>query len=128
MVINNKIKHFSRQYKKAIAEILIRKIQNEIMQEYKFATGDAYESWVYEPGNSRIVSYDPGMYHMEFGRRPSEKMPPYQPLHDWLVKKFGYPEGPELERMIYHTRKSIQLNGMPATHIVQKLLLRLEAG
>lgn len=133
------------ELERKIAHRLIELIHKHMGVD-KVVTGDARDSWVYEPENHRIVTRDMGMIIQEFGRRPGQRMPPLDAIRSWAFNKgiisdvaddrqsrdiykrdavITFRSDREINRQVYRIARKISEDGIPAEYPVLRAILEL---
>ena len=134
------------EIERVMAHELIRRIHEKMKEDNKIVTGDAYDSWVYEPERHRIVTRDPGMIIQEVGRRPGQRMPPLDAIKAWALAKgvlsevaddpesrriykrdavITYVGERDLNRKVFLIARKIARDGIPATRPVLRAILEM---
>ena len=109
--------------KRQLAGTLIDEIRNQMKLHAKIATKEAYDSW-YIDGNGNVATKSIGMYHIEYGRRPRSRMPPYEPILEW-AKEIGIPVD-EQHRFVEAARRKIANDGISPTRVVLRALFVMQ--
>ena len=95
--------------------------QDLLLEEGYVNTGETVNSIVIEPAREGSDSYTVGTNKVaaliaEFGRRPGAKMPPHQPIADWVNEQQGLPNtaDDDFDNVVFLVRQSIAENGLEA--------------
>ena len=85
-------------------------------------TGEARDSWhIRRDGDVLILeSKSPGMWHIEYGRKPNRAPPPRHVIEQWLVDRFGMDRS-RAKRESWIVAKRIGERGIPPAGIVQQI-------
>jgi len=108
----------------------------EILRDEGFVnTGEAISDITIQPQREGSDSYRIGgdvvqLFIAEFGRRPGAKMPPEEPLRDWVSEQSGMPSrgDDDFDNTVFLVRRSIAENGIPAIRAARRAWADVEDG